>query len=42
MSKIGELDERVVVKYQLTTTQHGAIKGKTKLRVSLKSIDKRH
>ena len=42
MSKIDELDERVVVKCQLTTTQHGAIKGKTKLRVSLKSIDKRH
>lgn len=28
----GELDEKVVVNYQLTTTQHGAIKGKTQSR----------
>lgn len=35
-----ELDERVVVKYQLTTTQHGAIKGKTQTRkVAYYSLD---
>lgn len=28
----GELDEQVVVNYQLTTTQHGAITGKTQSR----------
>jgi hypothetical protein len=28
----GELDEKVVVKYQLTTTQHGAVEGKTQSR----------
>lgn len=28
----GELDEKVVVNYQLTTTQHGAMKGKTQSR----------
>lgn len=29
ISKDGELDEAVVVNYQLTTTRHGAIAGKT-------------
>lgn len=28
----GELDEKVVINYQLTTTQHGAMKGKTQSR----------
>ncbi|HEM5220102.1 TPA: virulence RhuM family protein, partial [Streptococcus suis] len=28
----GELDEKVVVNYQLTTTQHGAVAGKTQSR----------
>ncbi len=28
----GELDEKVVVNYQLTTTQHGAIEGKTQMK----------
>ena len=28
----GELDEKVVVNYQLTTTQHGAMAGKTQSR----------
>ena len=30
--KDGELDEKVVINYQLTTTQHGAISGKTQSR----------
>ena len=33
----GELLEKVVVNYQLTTTQHGAIKGKTQMKRVIKS-----
>jgi len=33
----GELLEKVVVNYQLTTTQHGAIKGKTQTKKVIKS-----
>lgn len=33
----GELLEKVVVNYQLTTTQHGAIKGKIQMKKVIKS-----
>ena len=33
----GESLEKVVVNYQLTTTQHGAIKGKTQMKRVIKS-----